>query len=146
MTKKDFLRELKSYFPDIDWTDGAESRVNLLVDRYHSGIKEKVVVRHIYVDREVIVEGTCAQEKDFNKIAEEICEEYSITLEQLRANSPKWAYRKGKAGAKELVDARHDFVKKVFRRFPHSSKSQTARYLGYDCHSSVYHLLNDRKK
>ena len=146
MTKKDFLRELKSYFPDIDWTSGAESRVNLLLDRYHSGIKEKVVVRHIYIDREVIVEGTCAQEQDFNKIAEEICREHSITLEQLRVNSPLWAYTKGKVRAKELVDARNSFVNKVFRRFPHSSKSQTARFLGYDCHSSVYHLLNKRKK
>lgn len=146
MTKKDFLRELKSYFSDIDWTAGAESRVNLLLDRYHSGIKEKVAVRHIYIDREVIVEGTCAQEKDYNKIAEEICEEHSITLEQLRANSPLWAYRKGKSRTRELVDARNAFVSKVFRRFPHSSKSQTARYLGYDCHSSVYHLLKKRKK
>lgn len=146
MTNKDFLRELKSYFPDIEWNKSAESRIELLVDRYHCGIKEKVLVRHIYIDREVKVEGTCASENDYNTVAQEVCEAHSITLEQLRANSPKWAYKGGKSGARELVDARHDFVKKIFRRFPHSSKSQTARFLGYDCHSSVYHLLNDRKK
>jgi hypothetical protein len=145
MTKKDFLRELKSYFTDIDWTPAAESRVNLLLESYHTTAKTKVLVKHIYVDREVMVEGSCAKEMDYAKIAEEVCRNHNITLEQLKVSSPNWAYKDGRKGTRELVDARHEFVNKVFARFPHSSKVQTSRWLGYTCHSSVYHLLKDRK-
>jgi hypothetical protein len=145
MTKKDFLRELKSYFPDIDWTDGAESRINLLLDRYNANIKERIVVKHVYIDREVVVEGTFAREDDCNRIAKDICERHGITIEQLKVNSPKWAYVDGASGAKELVDARYDFVKQIFKRYPHSSQSQLARWIGYKDHSSIHHLLKRRK-
>lgn len=145
MTKKDFIRELKSYFPEIDWTPGAESRVNLLLDRYNFEVKERVVVKQVYVDREVLVEGTSAREEDCIKVAKDICEQHGITLEQLKVNSPKWAYAGGRAGTKELVDARYDFVRKIFSRFPHSSKSHVSRWLGYKDHSSIHHLLSSRK-
>jgi hypothetical protein len=145
MTNKDFLRELKSYFPDIDWTDGAESRVLLLVDRYRSTIKHKTVVKQIYVDREVVLPATSAKDEDYVEIAQEVCENHKITLEQLRANSPKWAYERGEIRTRPLVDARCEFVKKVFARFPHTSQVQAARWLGYRDHSSIYHLLLKRK-
>jgi hypothetical protein len=145
MTNKDFLRELKSYFPDIDWTEHADSRVNMLLDRYRSAIKHKTIVKQIYIDREVVVSSTSAKHEDYLKIAEEICERHEITLEQLRANSPSWAYKDGRIRTTPLVDARCEFVRKVFGKFPHTSKTQTARWLGYRDHSSIYHLLLKRK-
>lgn len=145
MTKKDFLRELKSYFPDIEWNESAESRVLMLLGKYHVFQKDRVVIKQIYVDREVVVEGQSATEPDFQRIAEEICKLHNISLEQLKANSPKWAYAGGKRAAKELVDARQEFVRRLFNAYPHTSKLQTSRWLGYVCHSSVFHLIKKRK-
>jgi hypothetical protein len=145
MTNKDFLRELKSYFPDIDWTEHAESRVLMLVDRYRSTIKHKTIVKQIYIDREVVLDATSAREDNYLELAEEVCERNKITLDQLKANSPKWAYEKGKVRAGHLVDARCEFIRKLFAKFPHTSQVQAARWIGYKDHSSIYHLLLKRK-
>lgn len=140
MTKKEFLKELKDYFNDYEWKSYDEKRIMLLLTKFEESIKPLTIIREVIVKERVKVEPTTSA--DMQKIADEICAKHNITIEQLKANSPKSCYDKRESRKSEYIEARRDFCLTLWNQYPTSNLSVVKRFLGYKCHSSIYHFLN----
>ncbi len=140
MTKKEFLKELKDYFNEYEWKSYDEKRIMLLLTKFEQSVKPVTIVKEVVINKQVRVEAYTAE--DIQSHAENICNKHRITLEQLKANSPKSFYSKGERRSSEYIEARRDFCLTVFDKYPSMNKSVIKRFLGYKCHSSIFHFLN----
>lgn len=150
MTEKRLVKEVEDFLTEVEWDDYKRGRIAYIIKTFLQNKKERVIVRHVYVDRVLHADATAATDKDLKRIAQEICEKHSIILEQLRVNSDIAFYPMDKDGVKkrriqELVSARQDFAKSVIQEYPHTTTVLLASFLGYKDHSSIIHLLRYRK-
>jgi hypothetical protein len=142
MTKKEFLKELKDYFNDYEWRPYDEKRIMLLLTKFEQETKPVTIVKEVIVREHVTVEPTT--KTDIESVAKEICEKHKITMEQLKADSPKSCYSKGESRKSEYIEARRDFCITLWQRHPTAKLSVVKRFLGYKCHSSIIHFLNKK--
>jgi len=140
MTKKEFLKELKDYFNEYEWKPYDEKRMMLLLTKFEQEMKPVTIVKQVIVREHVAAEATTIT--DIQKLASEICEKHKITIEQLKANSPKSCYSKGEKRKSEYIEARRDFCITLWSQHPTAKLSVVKRFLGYKCHSSIFHFLN----
>lgn len=140
MTKKEFLKELKDYFNEYEWKPYDEKRMMLLLTKFEQEMKPVTIVKEVIVKEHVSVEATT--KSDIESVANEICDKHKITIEQLKANSPKSCYSKGEKRKSEYIEARRDFCITLWQRHPTAKLSVVKRFLGYKCHSSIFHFLN----
>lgn len=78
-----------------------------------------------------------------DEIASIVCVRHKITMAQLMANSPLSDYPDGKRRKPELVAARQEFA--LTARMNHYAVYTIGKFLGYNHHSAVIHLLHHRK-
>lgn len=140
MNKKAFLKELKDYFNDYEWKSYDEKRIMLLLTKFEEAIKPLTIIKEVIVREHVKVEATTIA--DIQKLSDEICAKHKITIEQLKANSPKSCYSKGESRKSEYIEARRDFCITLWSQHPTAKLSVVKRFLGYKCHSSIFHFLN----
>lgn len=152
MSKQDFIKWLKSYFVDVEFTPTTEERLKYMLElveadkptrtvvKWKDRIVERKVERVVYVDR---VTGTrlgvrCRRDENLERqplelIGNEICEKYGITLEQL----------KSRTRTRDLVHYRKQFIEYALTIYPYTC-SELAKFLNRD-HSSILHLKNKYK-
>ena len=154
MSKQDFIRWLKSYFVDVDFTETTIARIGTMLDmveadkptrtvvKWRDRTVERIVERIVYVDR---VSGTrigkrcrindrsILERQPLELIAKEICDKYGVTQEQLKSVTRTRA----------LVYCRKQFIEHALTIYPYTL-AELARFLNRD-HSSILHLKNKYK-
>ena len=152
MSKQDFIKWLKSYFVDVDFSQTTEERIKYMLEMVEADKPTKTIVkwkertverkveRIVYVDR---VSGTrlgtrCRRDENVERqplelIAKEICDKYGVTQEQL----------KSRIRTRDLVHYRKQFIELALTIYPYTS-ADLARFLNRD-HSSILHLKNKYK-
>lgn len=134
----DFSLKLAHYF-NIEMTERNKKRLRELYEEYSSKIPP--VIRIKEVTREIRPPKRLPS-GELDILANEICEAYNITLLQLKYNSPREAYHRGKKRLGKYVDARQDFsVRAVRQGF---LITQISDFLHVD-HTTVVHYLYHRK-
>ena len=140
MTKKEFLKELKDYFNDYEWKSYDEKRIMLLLTQFEQSMKPVTIIKEVVVRQQFKLETVT--KADIENVASYICQKHQITIEQLKANSPNSCYHRGEKRKSEYIEARRDFCLTLWEKHPASKLSVVKRFLGYVCHSSIYHFLN----
>jgi hypothetical protein len=143
MTKKEFINELKAYFHDVEWRPFDENKIINMLERFQAKVEPIYIIKKVYLESKP-VQNYSFSDKIIEEVANDVCMEHNITIEQLKANSPRSCYRNGKRRAIEYVAARRDLCRRVKQS---SGKLVTAtrlkEWFGYKCHSCVLHLLNN---
>lgn len=141
MTKKDFLKELKSYFTEHDWKEYDEKKIMSMLERYRDSVKTIYLVKKVEVERSHDHINIQPSDDVLDSIAKHICEKHNITIEELKPNSPLKCYKlKGRRNA-EYIIARADFCRTVSTQAPNIKLTTMRNWFGYKCHSSIIHLL-----
>jgi chromosomal replication initiation ATPase DnaA len=147
MSEKDFIRELKNFFVDIEFNESAEKRINYLLEKYkekNCHVKEvDRIIRHtevVYRDKYVYLQDEKFQRKvkaferdletapKLEDILKQVCDQTGVSIEDI----------KGPKRYRHLVDARRLFVVMALKTYNYSLKS-VGNAIGRD-HSGAIHL------
>lgn len=141
MTKKEFVKELKAYFHEFDWRPFDENKVMSMLERFQGSIEPITILKKVYLKETPLV-NLKENQTVIEAVAQEICNEHGVTIEQLKANSHKSKYEDGKSGSLKYVSARRDMVRRIMATDKTITRTELKKWFGYKCHSSIIHLLN----
>ena len=141
MTKKEFVKELKAYFHEFDWRPFDENKILNMLDRFQAKVEPIYILKKVYLEAKPVV-NLKENQTVIDAVADEICKEHGITIQELKANSPLGCYEDGKRGSLKYVAARRDMCRRVMSTDNTITKIELKKWFGYRCHSSIYHLLN----
>lgn len=141
MTKKEFVKELKAYFHEWDWRPFDENKVISMLEKFQASVEPITILKKVYL-KETPVVNLKENQTVIEAVADEICKEHGITLQQLKASSPLKVYDKGKRGSMKYVAARRDMCRRVIATDNTITRTELRDWFGYKCHSSIIHLLN----
>lgn len=141
MTKKEFVKELKAYFHEWDWRPFDENKIMNMLERFQDKIEPIVVLKKVYLQAKPTTNLKLNQTV-IDAVADEVCNEHGITIQELKANSPLSCYEDGKRGSIKYTSARRDMCRRVMSTDPTIARLELKKWFGYKCHSSIYHLLN----
>lgn len=145
MTKKDFLKELKSYFTEHEWKEYDEKKVMSMLDRYRDSVKTIYLVKKVEIEKRIQSFDMRPSSIILDEMAKTICEKHNITVEELKVNSPSSSYKKGEKRRAEYIEARADFCRSINLSSPMIRLTTLQRWFGYKCHSSIIHLIKNVK-
>jgi chromosomal replication initiation ATPase DnaA len=86
--KEDFIKWLKNYLVDVEWTDSVENRVRYMLAKVETIVEvpvrvTKIVKQEVYVPVPTLQSG---QEKiPLEDIADEFCRKHNTTIQRLRS-------------------------------------------------------------
>lgn len=142
MTKKEFINELKAYFHEVEWRPFDENKIMNMLERFQAKIEPVYILKKVYLESKTTPTYVVNQGM-IDQIAKDVCQEHGITIEQLKANSPRECYRNGKRRGMEYVTARRDMCRRVKQSAGKDvTLIQLKDWFGYKCHSCIIHLLN----
>jgi hypothetical protein len=140
MTKKEFLKEMKDYFTEVEWTSHAEKKIITLLEQYKNKQDTVVVIKKVEV--KVPQNNVEVMEDALQKVTDSVCQKHGITVEELKVSSPLSCYKKRAKRRHEYILARKEFCTTVRRVSPVTTLTAIRDWLGYKCHSSILHFLN----
>lgn len=141
MTKNEFVKELKAYFHEWDWRPFDENKIISMLEKFQAKVEPIYILKKVYLQAQPVV-NLKVNQTVINAVADEICMEHGVTIEQLKANSPLSCYEDKKRGANKYVAARRDMCRRVMATDNTITKTELRKWFGYKCHSSIIHLLN----
>jgi len=137
MTRKDIIKDLKAYFTEIDWTKHAENKLDFILESFEAHIRSTIKPKKMVIVKTRIIKkymhtaepSVHLSESDMERLANEVSSLTGVSINQL----------KGKSRLRRIVDARKEFVRRVFVKNPHQTLWSIARYLNRDHASVIYY-------
>jgi chromosomal replication initiation ATPase DnaA len=141
MSDKEFIKDLKDYFTEIDWNNSHVERLGYMLGRYRDNVikNSPVIIKRVEVPVFNRLQygkmSTDLSVEQMYEILNEVAEDEGVTPEQLTGKERKW----------KLVCARVEFVRRVLRKNEFQTYASIGRMLGRD-HTSVLHYIKKNRK
>lgn len=154
MNEKEFVKELKDYFTEIEWTDHAEKKISGLLADYldenmltdHSVIEKPLVLYKNKVGRPKTSEEGLV--RIANRMARKICYNYNISIDELKRKDvvPKTGALRRRRSTGIIASAREEFIRECLVNSRYVSDGFYARFLNIDRTTVLYYRNKALKK
>lgn len=141
MTDKEFIKDLKDYFTEIEWNDKHVEKVSSMLNRYRDKVSKEplIKIKHIKVPvTNKLQYGNSRSNlslETMNEILNQVAKDEGIRPEDI----------KGLERDTEFVDARIEFTRRVLKKNGSQTYKSIAKVLNRH-HSTVLHYIKKNRR